>query len=292
MRTAIKSTIIICLLVNIVNAQVTTVVSPAANVPKLVIPATFAGKLKLADSLQKIKTPAGVMLKTFLPQYAPQFQDQLSESLVIIAKAQWSADYKVSYKQTIRELFNIVRAEYPQITRPVMYRIFYKMSYSIFDLRMDWAWQLDEELSTLYGDQKHYLILTGPKYLKEAKMDLSETFSYYSGPADAYFFVHILTTPLNEDTLRKYSPQTIISSMLRAGHSPELIYDYMKKSGYRVGIWLGGYCKANVEVSTPVETVARILKKDYFTNDELVYLLSNIPGYNSPASLLKAQQAN
>ncbi|HRG23444.1 MAG TPA: hypothetical protein PLL23_03595 [Chitinophagaceae bacterium] len=275
-----------------IEAQVTPVVSPAANIPKLVIPATFAGKLKLADSLQKLKTPTGVMLKTFLPQYSPQFQDQLSENLVIIAKTQWSADYKVSYKETIRQLFTVVRAEYPQITRPNMYRIFYKMSYSIFDLRLDWAWQLDEELSTLYGDQRHYLILTGPKYLKESKMDLSETFSYYLGPADVYFFVHILAVPLSDDTLRKYSPQTIVSSMLRAGHTPELIYDYMKKNGCRVGIWLIGFCKANAEVSTPVETVARILKKDYFTNEELVYLLSNTPGYNSPASLLKAQQAN
>lgn len=292
MQKIIKLLVVGFLLVQSVQAQVTPVLSPAAGVPKLVIPATFTGKLKLADSLQKLKTPAGVMLKTFLPQYSPQFQDQLSESLVIIAKAQWSADYRVGYKETIRQFFNVVRTEYPQITRPSMYRIFYKMSYSIFDLRMDWAWQLDEELSTLYGDQRHYLILTGPKYLKEAKMDLSETFSYYSGPANVYFYVHILATPLNEDTLRKYSPQTVISSMLRAGHTPELTYDYLKKSGCRVGAWLTGFCKANVEVSTPVETVARILKKDYFTNEELVYLLSYIPGYNSPASLLKAQQAN
>jgi hypothetical protein len=272
-----------------VQSQVT---APVLNAPKLTIPATFTGKLKLADSLQKLKTPVGVMLKTFMPQYSPQFQDQLAEALMLIAKTQWSINHNLGFNETVGQLINTVRTEYPQITRANIYKIFYKMCYTMFELRADWAWGLDELLSVSYGEKKSYLILTGPKYLKEAKMEASEVFSYYSGTADVYFFVHILAVPLPEDTLRKYSPQTLISGMLRAGYTPEVIYEHMRKSGFRVGTWILGFCKANAELVNPVETVARILKKDYYTNEELIYLLSYVPGYNSPASLLKAQQAN
>jgi hypothetical protein len=293
MRNAIKLAAIVFLLVHTVNAQVNPVVSPAANVPKLVIPATFAGKLKIADSLQKLKTPAGVMLKTFMPQYSPQFQDQLSEALLLIAKTQWSNNHSQGFNETVGQLINTVRTEYPQITRANIYKIFYKMSYSLIELRGNWAWLLDDLLSVSYGEKKNYLILTGPKYLKEAKLDISEVFSYYSGTADFYFFLKVVGTyPVNQDTLRKYSPQTIVGGMLQAGYTPEVIYEHMRKSGLRIGDWLMGFCKANAEALTPVETVARILKKDYYTNEELVYLLSYVPGYNSQANLLKAQQAN
>lgn len=272
-----------------VQSQVT---APALNAPKLTIPATFAGKLKLADSLQKLKTPAGVMLKNFMPQYTPQFQDQLIEDLIIVAKVQWELNNEYGYRYIIKDLVNTVRTEYPQITRASIYKIFYTMCYKMFFLVPTWGWDLDEVLAVAYGERKHYLSLTGPKFLKEANVDISTVFYSYSGYANVYQQLAAPEFKLPADTIRKYSAQTLISNMLRAGYTPDVIYDHIKKSGLRDKYWVEGFCKANVEVGNPVETVARILKKDYISDAELVYLLSSVPGYNSQENLLKAQRTN
>lgn len=288
-----KRTVSLLIAVVLAFAVQSQVTAPVLNAPRLTIPATFAGKLKLADSLQKLKTPAGVILKTFLPQYTPQFQDQLSEALMLIAKTEWSNNHSHGFNETVGQLINTVRTEYPQITRANIYKIFYKMSYSFLELTSNWAWMLDELLSAAYGEKKNNLLLTGPKYLKEAKLDASEVFSYYYVTADLFVLSQVFDCySFNQDTLRKYSPQTIVGGMLHAGYTTEVIYEHMRKSGLRSGNWLMGYCKGNADALIPVETVARILKKDYFTNEEIVYLFSYVPGYNSPANLLKAQQAN
>ncbi len=282
------------LLVQSLQAQVTPVVSPAANVPKLVIPATFAGKLKLADSLQKLKTPTGVMLKTFLPQYSPQFQDQLIEALLALDMALTSenaADLNHYFFNRINDLILAVKTEYPSITRPVLYKIFYTLCYSrkpeLFT--WGWPWYIEEALNMSYGQNRSDL--TAPKYLKEAGVPIGTVFSYFA------YKTSLVTDPmvskyLTDTPVDRFSIKTTVYSFLSAGYSPAEIYTSMRNGGYRSDIWIMGFCYANSLYATPIETVARILKNDRITGNELARILSMIPDYKKPENILKAQMAN
>lgn len=282
-----------------IQAQVTPVVSPAANVPKLVIPATFAGKLKLADSLQKLKTPTGVMLKTFLPQYTPQFQDQLIEALLALDMALTSenaADLNHYFFIRINDLILAVKTEYPSITRPVLYKIFYTFCYSRKPELFTWAWPwfLEESLNMSYGQNRSDL--TGPKYLKEAGVPIGTVFSYYayktSLVTDPMVSEKITGSSAGTSTIDRYSIKTTIYSFLSAGYSPAEIYTSLRNGGYRSDIWIMGFCYANSLYATPIETVARILKNDRITGNELARILSLIPDYKKPENILKAQMVN
>jgi hypothetical protein len=275
-----------------VQSQVT---APVLNAPRLTIPATFSGKLKLADSLQKLKTPAGVMLKAFLPQYTPQFQDQLIEALLVVDNAitiEDPADPGYWFFFRVNDLIQAVKTEYPTITRPVMYKVFYTLCYSRKPELFSWTWPwfLEESLNTSYGQNKSDL--TAPKYLKQAGVPITTVFSYYA------YKTTIITDPWisNKETMTadrdRYSIKTTVYNLLTGGYTPAEIYTSMRNGGYRSEIWVSGYCYANSLFATPVETVARILKADRITGDELGRILSQIPEYKKPENLLKAQQAN
>jgi hypothetical protein len=298
MQKIIKLLVVGFLLVQSLQAQVTPVVSPAANVPKLVIPATFTGKVKLADSMQVIKTPIGVMLKTFLPQYSPQFQEQLIEALIVIDQALRSNNMNESnywFENRAPELIRTVRTQYPEITRPMIYKIFYTFCYSRNPAVFSWVWPwlIEEKLNESYGQQKSDP--TGPKYLKEAKVPVETVFSYYA------YKTALMTDPsdpsansrtTSSEDYDKYSVKTTVYKFLRGGFSPTEIYTCMRNGGYRSKFWIVGFCLANSMIETPVESVARILKNDRITGDQLTDILSQVPDYNKPENLLKAQMAN
>lgn len=290
MRNAIKSTVIFCLLVHSVNAQITPVVSPAASVPKLVIPVTFEAKVKLVDSLQKAKAPAGAILKSFLPQYTPQFQDQLIETLRVMYDTKKENG---QYAYEFGDLIPAVKTEYPEITRPTMYKIFFAFYNRIsiskhFDL---WPWLVEWSLNESYG--KEVFEHTGPKYLKDAGVSPSVIFSYYAP------WTNLLTESMCLYTFSTRNPgglvelqiRSTIYKFLKGGFTPQQIYDLIKNAGYRNKLWIQNFCGANSLFGTPVETVAKILKNDYVTNDELAKILAQISDYNTPENMLKAQMA-
>ena len=291
MQKIIKFLVVALLLVQSLTAQVTPVVSPAANVPKLVIPATFAGKLKLADSLQKLKTPTGVMLKTFLPQYSPQFQDQLIEVLRVMfvtKKGNTQTNYELS------DLISAVKTEYPEITKPNMYKLFFTFYTRInisFEFQL-WPWIIEWNLNKSYSNDIYEH--TGPKYLKEANVSPAVIFSYYAPHTNVLTESVCLYTYDNKNpgSLVEVQIRTTIYKFLKGGFTPQQLYDLIKNAGYRNKMWIQNFCGANSLFGTPVETVARILKNDYFTNDELSKILSQVSEYNKPENLLKALQAN
>lgn len=115
MRNAIKLLTLLLLLTQPVTAQVTTVVSPVAGIPKLNIPTTFAGKTKLVDSLKKANLPAGQILKTLIPKYVAQFQKDMIQGLTVLYRAGYS---------TV-ELGTIVKEQYPELDLPLVMKLFY-----------------------------------------------------------------------------------------------------------------------------------------------------------------------
>jgi hypothetical protein len=295
MQKIIKLLLVGFLLIQSLQAQVTPVVSPAANVPKLVIPATFTGKLKLADSLQKLKTPAGVMLKAFLPQYSPQFQELLIEALIVIDQALKSDDMKEPnywFENRASDLIRTVRTQYPEITRPMIYKIFYTFCYSRNPDFFSWAWPwlIEEKLNESYGQQKSDP--TGPRYLKEAKVPVETIFSYYAYKTALMSDPSANSQTTTSEYFDQYSVKTTVYKFLRGGFSPAEIYNCMRNGGYRSKFWIIGFCFANSLVETPVESVARILKNDRITGDQLTGILSQVPDYKKPENLLKAQMAN
>ena len=294
MRNIITLLVVTSLMTFSVQAQVTPVISPAASAPKLLIPASFSGKLKLADSLQKLKIPAGVMLKTFLPQYSPQFQDKLIDALLVLDQTLMTDQMKDPnfwFDNRAVELVQTVRTQYPEISRPMLYKIFYTFCYSRKPdfLAWTWPWQIEEVLNQSYGQQKSDP--TGPKYLKEAKVPVETVFSYYAYKATLITdpWVSTETTTAKRD---QYSVKTTVYKLLRGGYTPAEIYSCMRNGGYRSSFWINGFCFANSLIETPVETVARILKNDRISDDELVAILSQVPEYKKPENLLKAQMAN
>ncbi|MBI5373499.1 MAG: hypothetical protein HZA79_15855 [Sphingobacteriales bacterium] len=274
-------------------AQVTPVVNPVMTLPKLTIPASFAGKIKLVDSLQKAKAPDGAILKAFLPQYAAQFQQQLIENLLLLDQASMD-NGNVWFSRRVPELITTVRREYPEITRPVIYKIFYAFCYSkkpsFFDLF--WPWDMEKALNISYGQNAGDN--TAPKYLKEANLGMDVVFSYYA------YKTTLFTDPWVTSGMPNYSPEefqgltvkSTVYKFLSGGFSPAEIYDAMRRGGYRSDYWLIGYCFANSLYGTPVETVARILKKDYITDTELVRILGQSSDYKKQENILKALQAN
>jgi hypothetical protein len=288
MNKRIVSLLTAIVLTSAVQSQITT---PVLNTPKLTIPATFAGKLNLVDSLQKTKASAGVILKVFLPQYTPQFQDQLIENLRVIYATKKANG---SYNYNFQDLILAVKTEYPNITRANMYRIFFALYNRInlsqqFDL---WPWLTEWILNESYGDsfQEH----TGPKYLKEANVSPAVIFSYYAPQANVLTESICLYTYSNKNpgALIDVQVRNTIYKFLKGGFTPQQLYDLIKNAGYRNKMWIQNFCGANALFGTPVEIVARILKSDYIDNDELSKILSSISEYNKPENLLKALQAN
>ena len=291
MRNAIKILAAAFLMAQTVQAQINPVISPAVTAPKLVIPASFEAKVKLADSLQKAKAPAGAILKTFLPQYTPQFQDQLIETLkVLYSTKKGNGEYTYS----LVDIALATKSEYPEITRANMYKIFFTFYNRInlsqqFDL---WPWVVEWVLNEIYGNT--YSDHTGPKYLKEANVSPTVIFSYYAPNTNVLTESVCLYTYDNKNpgSLVEVQIRTTIYKFLKGGFTPQQIYDLIKNAGYRNKMWIQNFCGANSLFGTPVETVARILKNDYFTNDELSKILSQVSEYNKPENLLKALQAN
>lgn len=266
-------------------------VNTNVNVPKLSIPASFEAKVKLADSLQKAKAPAGAILKTFLPQYTPQFQDQLIETLKVLYSTKKENGL---YTYSIANLVQATKSEYPGITRANMYKIFFAFYNRInlsqqFDL---WPWLVEWILNEAYGNT--YSDHTGPKYLKEANVSPVVIFSYYAPLTNVLTESICLYTYSNKDPggLVDVQIRNTIYKFLQGGFTPAQLYDLIKSSGYRNKLWIQNFCGANSLFGTPVETVARILKNDYFTNDELSKILSQVSDYNKPENMLKAQMAN
>lgn len=263
--------------------------------PKLTIPVSFSGKIKLADSLQKAKAPDAAILKTFLPQYSPQFQDNLIEALLVLDETFTSEnanDPNIWFQKRLPELIRMVRTQYPEITRPMIYKIFYTFCYSrkpeLFSWL--WPWDIEEILNIAYGQPKSEP--TGPKYLKEAKVPVETVFSYYAYKTTIITDPWISSSTTTTTSTDQYSVKSTVYKLLRGGYSPAEIYNSMRMGGYRTWFWIIGFCYANSLIDTPVETIARILKNDRITNDELSSILSQVPEYKKPANQLKAQMAN
>lgn len=267
-------------------SQVTLPNTQIANIPKITIPTNLSGKIKVVDSLKKANINAGAILKAFIPQYTPQFQDQLVEQLIILRYAGF----------TSKETIPVVMAEYPNITKPILYKIYYAYGHRInfsMNLAPWWPWDLEKQLNEAFGVNKSEP--TTAKMLKESKLNFETVFAYYAR------LINEFTVPncwkglpgmsieyIPENWQIKYNLYTF----LQAGYTPNEIYDAMKKNGYRSDIWLVGFCNANELVGTPVETLARILKADYIYGEELSRILKLTYGYNKPADILKALQAN
>ncbi|MEQ1799869.1 MAG: hypothetical protein ABL872_18070 [Lacibacter sp.] len=274
------------LCVSAVLSQINPVISPAGNIPKLTIPVTISGKIKVVDSLKNANVNAGAILKAFIPQYTPQFQEQLVEQLIILRHAGF----------TSKETIPVVVAEYPNITKPVLYKIFFAYGHRInfaMHLLPWWPWDIEKNLNEAFGMNKNEP--TAAKMLKDSKLNFETVFAYYARLMNEFTVPNcwkglpgMSVEYIPENWQIKYNLYTF----LQAGYSANEIYDAMKKNGYRSDIWLVGFCNANELVGTPVETIARILKADYIYGEELSRILKLTQGYNKPADILKALQAN
>lgn len=175
-----------------------------------------------------------------------------------------------------------------------MYKIFYAFCYSkkpsFFDLF--WPWQMEKALNTSYGQNPGDN--TAPKYLKEAKVGIEVVFSYYAYKTTLFTDPWVIagSSTYSHETYQGFTVKSTVYKFLSGGFSPAEIFDAMRRGGYRSDYWIIGYCFANALFGTPVETVARILKKDYINDDELIRILSQVSEYKKQENLLKALQAN
>ncbi|HRG23443.1 MAG TPA: hypothetical protein PLL23_03590 [Chitinophagaceae bacterium] len=255
------------------HAQVTTVKSPALNQPILKMPAGLPAKIKQVDSLKKAHFSAGQILKTYIPKYGPQFQQEMTENLIVM--------YHSGFKTG--ELADGVKTQYPEIRFPVVFRIFYTALKEIrtFGNSTTWIFTTSDTLKISYGlpvergyvDYPHFYIKT----LKDGGASVSDIFYFI----DKYM---VTGSPANWQNI-----ENNVKALLQSGFKEGEILRNLLIIRERAAWIFTGFCKGAKSAGVDAVTTSRVLNIENLTKDEISNYLKN-GGYTA-GEILAALQA-
>jgi hypothetical protein len=254
------------------HAQVTTVKSPAANQPKLNMPTGLPAKIKQVDSLRKAHFSAGQILKTYIPKYGPQFQQELVVNLI--------AMYQGGFKTA--ELADAIKTQYPEIRFPVVFRIFYK---ALRELRIDsrnyvWVFFTGDTLKTSYG----FLYERGngdyPQFYIKTLQDGGESIT------DIFYFIDKYIT--YGSPAHWYNIEHNVKALLEAGFKEGEVLKNLLIIREKAAWIFTGFCKGAKLAGVISSKTAVALKAESLTNAEISKYLKD-GGYTA-AEILTALQ--
>lgn len=219
--------------------------------PKLVLPSTLTGKVLLADSLKARKLTEGQILKTFLPEYRTEYQNELIDDLLVMYNC---GSHSLSLLQAIK-------TEYPTINVDIVTKIIYSAFAKKNNKYVLWPWHLLDTINQVYTNNRsfQYLMKSSGKYI-------GEIFYYHK---DGYY---INRGNPDSTKIHRYRRVVYLSEFAKAGFEPRLIleatYAYYG-SQINFDWWIQAFCAGMKLAAIPASNIATVLKSKGMTKEKI-----------------------